>query len=209
MKILWYVPVDTIDGAWPKRIPHGRYVRDLVVIQDNNGRVHEFQMGFYEMSGGGGVIRDMAEKQAKTAAAEIQSLVDPPETEPVASEPAKSQHSLALVDAGPEPDTEPSDHWTQEDYERLARWMQKAWENKKYQAIWLRRIALGYGLVQRSAAQQEWFWVNALPALAGCELDLRDHPLMATFAGYADQAVDESIEGQQRAMEVINQKFFG
>jgi hypothetical protein len=90
--------------------------------------------------------------------------------------------------------------------------MQQRFDGGDYAAVWERRVALGYSLSQNEAPAETWYWVNALPALAALRLGNRDHPFVATAAGYADQ-VFWSVAERDASMEATNaeiqQRFFG
>jgi hypothetical protein len=96
--------------------------------------------------------------------------------------------------------------------ETIRTWMADRFVAEDYEAVWHRRLELGLGLSGENVEMETWFWVNALPALAALRLGAKDHPLVATSAGYADQACrhlpdpDDQIQG---AMSEINERFFG
>jgi len=82
----------------------------------------------------------------------------------------------------------------------------------QYDAVWSRRVALGYSLAQNDASVETWFWVNALPALAALRTGEPHHPLVASAAGFADEAqrnMREQDDAVQGAMAEINKRFFG
>lgn len=44
--------------------------------------------------------------------------------------------------------------------------MKGRFDDSEYEAVWARRLGLGYSLAQEGASIETWFWVNALPALS-------------------------------------------
>jgi hypothetical protein len=118
---------------------------------------------------------------------------------------------VEAAEAGPPRHEEGAD-LNASDVESLQRWMSDQFDAGQYDAVWSRRVALGYSLAQEDAPAETWFWVNALPALAALRTGERHHPLVATAAGFADQA-HRSLKGQSDAvdsvMSEINERFFG
>jgi hypothetical protein len=74
--------------------------------------------------------------------------------------------------------------------------------------VWERRCALGYGIDHTNATQIQWFWLNALPAMSGLKLKLKDDPVLAMCAGLASEARDPSSRVQTEFMEGIEDGFF-
>jgi hypothetical protein len=91
-------------------------------------------------------------------------------------------------------------------------WMRERFAAKDYEAVWHRRLALGYELSGDAVDKETWFWVNAFSAQAALRRGEKDHPFVATSAGYADSAYwalsDRSAEVEE-AMSEINALFFG
>jgi hypothetical protein len=207
LKVRWCVPHSTVERVYAQRGVIRGYTSDVLVI-DGQGGTREFTFGFNDRRSK--ELSKIAEANATVAANEINKVIQAYGRAPTESpEFAEFKRAIALAESGPTPDTEPSDHWLEEDYMRLWRWMMEAWDEDKYQAIWTRRVALGSSLGQRTASQQEWFWVNALPALAGLQLGQKEHPSLAMFAGHASQAVDPANEYQRQALSQIEEQFFG
>jgi len=96
--------------------------------------------------------------------------------------------------------------------EAIRTWMTGRFAADDYEAIWHRRLELGLRLSGENVKTETWFWVNALPALAALRLGAKDHPLVSTAAGFADDAY-RNLSGQddqaQEAMAEINRRFFG
>ncbi|MGO9560112.1 MAG: hypothetical protein ACLPYW_13645 [Acidimicrobiales bacterium] len=213
VKIKWSIPHKALDDVYYERGSFQGRVTDKLIFL-TGGERRQFVFGMSESGPASKAKRDAAENNAKVAEDEIRTAkayLQHVEQNAAAPDPEvdRFERAMALVQAGPIPDTEPSDHWTNEDYIRVVGWMFDAWEEKKYSAIWARRIALGSGLEQRSASQLEWFWVNALPALSGLQLGQKEHPSLAVYAGYSEQALDPMNEKQQSALTQIKEQFFG
>lgn len=89
--------------------------------------------------------------------------------------------------------------------------MIQRFEAQEYEAVWERRVALGYSLSGEGAAPETWYLVNALPALAALRLGNRDHPFVATSAAFAEEAY-RSMPERHEYIEAINseiqQRFF-
>ena len=126
------------------------------------------------------------------------------------SDPALEKHyrAIALVQSEPDSDTESCDGCTEQDYLRLFGWLKSAFGSGQSRPVWERRLALRYKLGQHDATREPWFWINALPALAGLNLGLKEHPFLAVCAGYAHQTVDDRDVGQMTVMNQINREFF-
>lgn len=207
MKVRWMVPHEDIVEVSHSRRLQMRYVRDVVVLETRD-RTYEFTIGFGEASGMAQMLA-IAENNAEVAVGEIRGAMRAL-SQPAADPDLEAFHrSIALAESGPTPDTEPSDDWVDTDYARLIAWLDDAYKNGRRKAVWDRRIALGYQLGQGPATKAQWFWINALPALAGLGIGMKGHPLLATFAGYADQAVDRSDPNEANVMEQIETEFFG
>lgn len=203
MKVRWTLRHDEVaDAAVERGTFAGRVFHDLVL--EAAGDRYEFRFGLNDSSGNSAMLREITEQNARLALHEISELVKASRTTSVDPDLETSHRSIALVEAEPDCDTESSDGWTPADYARLVTWMRGVtpWD------VWERRVALGYRLQQSNAAQKDWFWVNALPALAGLRLGLKEHPFVATCVGIADQTVDPSNAYQMKAMTAINQQFF-
>ncbi|HUD05470.1 MAG TPA: hypothetical protein VMR18_00915 [Candidatus Saccharimonadales bacterium] len=210
VKVKWSVPHKALDNAYYQRGTMGSMVMDKLFLEAS-GRREQFVFGLVDPGIAAKVPREIAANNAKVALGEIEqakaylerpaSAVDP--------EVERFQRAMALAEAGPQPDTEPSDHWTEDDYKQLFHWTVERWKRKEYSEIWARRVGLSPSLEQRMAIDQLWFWVNALAALSGLELGQKGHPKLSVFAGYADQVVDNSNDGQRQAMEDIKRQFFG
>jgi hypothetical protein len=208
MKIGWMVRHEDLDDVNPRRLLQGSYARDQVVLQAR-GRTYDFTMGFSERASMGKDMRDMAEHNAEVAANEIKSCLSRLTSPSVDPDLAEFHRSIALAEAGPTPDTESSEHWTTADYERLSSWLVTTYDKGQRKAVWQRRLALGYKLGQGPATREQWFWINALPALAALELGQKGHSMTAVFAGLSDRSVDRSDSAQRTAMERIEKQFFG
>jgi hypothetical protein len=89
--------------------------------------------------------------------------------------------------------------------------MTRQFDAAQYDDAWRQRVELGYSLIQNGAPSEIWFWVNALPALAALREGERHHPLVATAAGYADEAqrnLTDPNDSIKSAMAEINERFF-
>lgn len=98
------------------------------------------------------------------------------------------------------------------DIAEIQAWMGDRFAAGDYEATWHRRLALGYGLSGDGVETETWFWVNAFPALSALRLGEKDHPFVATSAGFADEAyrkLSEQSSPVQKAMSEINDRFFG
>lgn len=98
------------------------------------------------------------------------------------------------------------------DIEATGAWMADRFATGDYEAVWHRRLELGLGLSGDEVDTDTWFWLNAHSALAALRLGARDHPLVSTAAGFADQAYRQlSVQTDQarEAMAEINERFFG
>jgi hypothetical protein len=218
-KVKWSVPHKALDSVRHVRRVSSHFVVDELRLIDRARRVRVFTFGISDQDVNFQTLRDMAEENANIAVATIRRQAEAKsgavpdgvlipkardrQREQRDRELEQLQRKMALIESGPPPDTEPSDHWTEADYERLHAWMLDRWGEAKYKEIWTRRIALGYGLAQRSATDSLWFWINAWPALSGLELHQRDHPILAMIVGTAEQAMSSSDIDQKRAMADI------
>ena len=75
-------------------------------------------------------------------------------------------------------------------------------------AVWVRRLQLGYGVNTDQLDQPSRFWFNALPALAALRLGHKDHPFVATCCGLADQICDPSDAQQAAAKRDFEAMYF-
>jgi hypothetical protein len=130
----------------------------------------------------------------------------PPATDP---DLERLNRALEAIDAGP---SGKEGAELKGDLDSLRAWMKARFDAGDYDAVWSRRAALGLSLTQQEASPETWFWVNALPALAALREGERHHPLIATAAGYAEQA-HRSIDGPpdpaaDSTMAEIKKRFF-
>jgi hypothetical protein len=209
VKVKWSVPHSTLERVYYQRGMLGNFVCDKLFLESSDGK-RDFIFGMVEPGAATKVLREIAENNAEVAVREIEQekahLDKPPSVDP---EIEKFQRAMALAEAGPKEDTESSDDWTEDAYKQLWTWMFERWNQSQYYELWARRIGLSPGLEQRMANNDLWFWINALPALAGLELKQKGHPKLSVFAGYADQVVNTTNDDQRRAMENIKRQFFG
>jgi hypothetical protein len=201
-QVRWTLRHDEVEDAAVERgTLHGYVFHDLVL--EAAGDRYEFRFGLNDPSGASAMPREITEQNARLALHEITELVKASRKTSADPDLETSHRSRALVEAEPDCDTESSDGWTPGDYAHLVAWMRGA----KPRDVWERRVALGYRLQQNDAVQKDWFWVNALPALAGLRLGLKEHPFVAMCAGIADQTVDRGNAYQMKAITEINQQF--
>lgn len=124
---------------------------------------------------------------------------------------AQFQRAMEAIEAGPTPGKE-GVGISGAQLEQIRTWMQQRFDSGDYASVWERRVALGYSLTQDGAPAETWYWVNALPALAALRLDNRDHPFVATAAGFADQVywgLSERTAAIESTNTEIQQRFFG
>jgi hypothetical protein len=98
------------------------------------------------------------------------------------------------------------------DIEATGAWMANRFAAGDYEAVWHRRLELGLGLSGDKVDTEKWFWLNAHSALAALRLGAKDHPLVSTAAGFADQAywqLSNQNDQVREAMGEINERFFG
>jgi hypothetical protein len=79
----------------------------------------------------------------------------------------------------------------------------------RFEEVWERRLALGYGVPRDAMSQCDRFWLNAEAALAALKLGRRAHPFVATCCGLAEQDVDHGDPEQVAATAEFNRLFFG
>jgi len=180
-----------------------------VLVLEARDQTYEFAFGFDDSGGASRLKRDIAEQNATVAANEITSTIEAYFNAPVDPAFEELKRSMALIEAEPDADTESSEGWVLEDYADLLSWMREEWRARERRTIWEQRVALGYQLVQGPATQNQWFWINAFPAMAALRIGLKEHPLVATFAGMAENILDPDNEGQQKAVDDIRKRFFG
>lgn len=102
---------------------------------------------------------------------------------------------------------EPLDQASPDELAAIADWMRKRYAEGHHRAVWERRVAIAYGLPHDRMSQPDYFWTNAYGALAGLELQEKDHPMVATSAGLAEQALDRSQVDQVEVVQQINQRY--
>lgn len=129
--------------------------------------------------------------------------------EPVTQDPerAKLERALALSREMPPGDLGKS--LTPHDVLVEARWMLRQYDDGNLREVWARRLDLGYSLSLDQIENPESFWINACPALAALKLGLKDHPLVATCCGMAEQNIDWADHDQVAAKDQFNALFFG
>lgn len=123
----------------------------------------------------------------------------------------RPRHKRMTIDEAP-PGGEEGADMTGSEIEAIRAWMTDRFAADDYEAIWHRRLEPGRGLSGENVKTETWFWVNALSALAALRLGAKDHPLVATAAGFADQAyrqLPDQDDQARKAMSEINKRFFG
>lgn len=90
----------------------------------------------------------------------------------------------------------------------VASWMRSAYAGREFQAVWEKRVELGYGISADGLDPVDWFSLNALGALSGIEIGVRDHPVVSMSAGYADLAGARTDE-QKAQIDEIKRRYFG
>lgn len=128
-----------------------------------------------------------------------------PRTEPV--DPAWEQLQRELAAASAEPTGRGEEPMVGAAMSAVVVWMRTAYEDGQLDAIWQCRLRYGYGVDHDNETQSDWFWFNAYPALAALKTGRRDHPLVATCCGLADQAADRKSPEQARAQDEFEQLY--
>jgi hypothetical protein len=212
VKLKWSIRHKALDNVYYERGTFHDRVTDKVIFEVGSIR-EQFVFGMTEPGPSSKVTRDIAANNAQVAESEIKhaKLHDEIMTRELPPDPqvARFKRAIAEAEANQMPYTEASDEWTEQDYRQLWSWMFECWNQDRYQELWDRRIALGSGLQQREANNNLWYWINALPALAGLELKKKNDPSLAAFAAYADQVVNLENEDQRRSMQDLKRQFFG
>jgi hypothetical protein len=220
LKLEWSVRHEEVDEVYTQQqMRHGYLVDELVLDTDQGS--YTFWFGFCPTGTAAKWMRDMAKHNADAAAQQIEAqighrdaLVDehrdaPVEETSIDLDLARFHRGRALAKAGPAMETESCAGWKKSNYEELFAWLASKYNKGDDDAVWARRCALGVNLGQGEADRDDWFWINAFPALSGLALDQRDNVFLAVCAGYADQAVDRSDPDEVEAMETIEQGMFG
>jgi hypothetical protein len=129
----------------------------------------------------------------------------------LSGDPARAnlERSFHAIEQNRDIDTEPLDDASPEELAAIPNWMRERFGAGDYRAVWQRRVAIAFGLPRDRMRQQDYFWTNALGALAGLELRQNDHPMVPTAAGLAEQAVDRADPEQVEAIERINRQYLG
>lgn len=78
-----------------------------------------------------------------------------------------------------------------------------------YEALWQRRLELGYGVPEEDVPQPDRFWLDAAAAIAALRLGQKDHPMVAMCCGVAETNADRSDPEQAEAVQLFNALFFG
>lgn len=77
-----------------------------------------------------------------------------------------------------------------------------------YLELWEERSSYGYSLDRDSLHGDDRFWIDALPALAALRLGEREHPLVAGYAGFAEESQDHHNEKHRAVVREINERYF-
>lgn len=89
-----------------------------------------------------------------------------------------------------------------------AEWMAHRFAHDDHEAVWSRRLAIGYEASPDGLTADTWFWFNAHAALSALYLGERAHPFVATCAGYADQAQWDVGPDAREAVSEIHERYF-
>lgn len=206
----WGVPHDQLQRVRSNRGVFRGYVSDTVELTTTSNSRQMFQMGFNEQTSDHRAQREIAEHNAEIAAKEIARAHDAAMPRESASDPDldATLKSLDMTDTGPPVDTESTQDLSPQDVARLAMWIADEFAKPNYQAVWERRCAFGLGLEENKCTQEQWFWLNALPALAAIALGAKEHPMVSTFAGLADAGCDPDDPDQVTANAIIASEYF-
>lgn len=90
----------------------------------------------------------------------------------------------------------------------IAAWMRSAYARGEFQAIWEKRVELGYDVSADGLSHDDWFSLNALGALSALQVGMRDHPVTPMAAGYAQSAGARTDE-QRAQLDEIKLRYFG
>lgn len=208
LKVMWEVRHEDLEDVRSTRGQLGRYVYDDVLLEAYR-RQFTFRMGFIDALPMAKVMLDIAKQNAAVAAQEIRGALDLFRSRSLDPGLRQMREAMQLIDASPPSDTESSEGWGTFDYANLAAWMCSTFDGGIEKAVWERRLALGYSLGRGLAEPGDWFWINALPALAALDLGLKEHPFVATCAAYADEVANQLDDGHMEALNEIKQRFFG
>lgn len=79
----------------------------------------------------------------------------------------------------------------------------------EYEALWQRRVQLGYGVPDENVPQAERFWLDAAAAIAALYSGQKDHPMVAMCCGVAERKVNRAGPEQVDAVGLFNRLYFG
>jgi hypothetical protein len=169
--------------------------------------------GFEVLDGEGGAFGDDVRmlvrcQPAPSAAAASRTTAASQSSDP---DLERLHRAMKAIDEAP-PGGKEGASMTGPDIEATGAWVADRFAAGDYEAVWHRRLELGLGLSGDKVDTETWFWLNAYSALAALRLGAKDHPLVSTAAGFADQAYRQlSIPNDQvrEAMAEINERFFG
>jgi hypothetical protein len=208
-RVLWSIPHGELESARAVRsAPKGADWDRLEL--DTATKSQEFTFGYNAPGAQTATKREMAKHNAEVAAAEINAILDRRSDARSVDPDLQAFHRhLEARRSGVPLGTESSEGWTRDDFQVLYMWMREAYIRGEYQVVWARRCALGYGMGENDATKTQWFWINALPAMAGLKLNLKDDLALATWAALASTSVDWSSDVQKQWMRGIEIGYHG
>ncbi len=170
-RVRWSIPHSELESVRAIRTAPKGNVWDRLELNTAT-KYQEFTFGYNSPSGQVATARHIAQHNAEVAATEIHRLLDQrSDARAVDPDLQAAYRHMEVRRAGVPLDTESSEGWTRDDLQELYMWMREAYIRRKYQAVWARRCALGFSMGRMDATQVQWFWINALPAMAGLKLN--------------------------------------
>jgi hypothetical protein len=145
-------------------------------------------------------------------------LPGPLEAEPVASkigeairalhDPDLAQFQRSMDAAATQPPGELGGNMTREQIIAESRAIREMFASGNFEGAWNRRLQLGYVILD-GVPQVEGFWLDAAPAIAALQLEMKDHPMVAMCCGMAESNCDHDDPAQLSAVEIITKLYHG
>lgn len=122
---------------------------------------------------------------------------------------AQFHRAIAAAQDGPPMDVDDPGRYTAADFAGIVMWMREAIERGDLEGVWERRLQFGYKVGESHMERSDFFWFNALPAIAALRSGRRDHPAVAMCAGSAESVLSRSDPAEAGAVREINERYFG
>jgi hypothetical protein len=128
---------------------------------------------------------------------------------PVDPDLAQFHRAIAAAENGPPIDVDDPGRYTAADFAGIVLWMRDAIERANLDGVWERRLQFGYQVGESDMERSDFFWFNALPAIAALRSGHRDHPAVSMCAGLAESVLDRGDPAEVTAAREINERYFG